>query len=146
MTSIWEFNARGCKLQDSLRFLTDEDIVYGSDTLGALIMGHKFKSWWTGTRLSIDQARRLAPGHNATTIQVAIGVTAAILWMIENPNMGVTDPDLMPHDQILKVANPYLGDVISQRIDWEPAPNTKWMLKDFLVDPAIEKTKAPENT
>ncbi len=60
------------------------EIVSGEDIMGALLMGHSYNSWWTGSALSIEEARSLAPGQNATTLQVAAGIVAAILWMLEN--------------------------------------------------------------
>ena len=62
-----------------------DEIIAGSDILGALIMGHAYNSWWTGSDLSIEESRRLVPHQNATTMQVAISVVAAACWMIENP-------------------------------------------------------------
>uniref|UniRef100_UPI004057441F hypothetical protein n=1 Tax=Candidatus Electronema sp. TaxID=2698783 RepID=UPI004057441F len=56
--------------------------------------------------LSIEEERRLV----ATTVQVAIGVTAAVMWMIEHPREGVRVPDDLPHEQILRVAKPYLAN------------------------------------
>jgi homospermidine synthase len=134
LASIWELQARKYKLQDTLRILHDKNIIKGADTLGALIMGHQYKSWWCGTRLSIDEARRLVPGQNATTIQVAISVVAAIMWMFKHPNEGFKIPDQLPHDEILRVSTPYLGEVISEAYDWEPKPDTNWQLKDFSIN------------
>ena len=51
-------------------------------------MGHAYDSWWTGSDLSIEESRRLVPHQNATTMQVAISVVAAVSWMIENPERG----------------------------------------------------------
>ena len=51
-------------------------------------MGHPYNSWWTGSDLSIEESRRLVPHQNATTMQVAISVVAAAMWMIENPERG----------------------------------------------------------
>ena len=59
-----------------MRILNDE-ITSGSDILGALLMGHAYNSWWTGSDLSIEESRRLVPHQNATTMQVAISVVAA---------------------------------------------------------------------
>ena len=39
----------------ALRIMTDE-IISGADILGALVMGHAFNSWWTGTDLSIEES------------------------------------------------------------------------------------------
>ena len=67
----------------------NDEITSGADILGALLMGHAYNSWWTGSDLSIEESRRLVPHQNATTMQVAISVVAAAMWMIENPAAGV---------------------------------------------------------
>ena len=37
------------------------DHVSGRDELGVLLMGHPYRSWWTGSLLSIDEARAVVP-------------------------------------------------------------------------------------
>ena len=83
-------------------------------------MGHPYCSWWTGSILSIDEARQRAPGQNATTVQVAIGAVAAVMWMIENPRKGFCLPDDLPHEYVLGIAKPYLGRFYSGPSDWTP--------------------------
>ena len=111
-------------MQPKLRILGDE-ITSGKDILGAFLMGHAYNSWWTGTSLSIEKAREIAPGQNATTLQVASGVISAIRYMIENPKKGICLPDDLPHDFVLNIAKPYLGDFISTQSDWTPLKNRK---------------------
>lgn len=146
--SLQELRANNYELQSNLRIMTDE-ITGGADILGALIMGHPFHSWWTGSRLSIEQSRRLVPHQNATTMQVACSVVAAVCWMMENSEEGVNTPDDLPHDYILKIADPYLGDNLSVPSDWTPLKNRKsefgkyakedldrrdpWQFKNFLI-------------
>jgi len=132
VSSLHELRCRNYELQPKTRILTD-DITSGEDILGALLMGHCYNSWWTGSILSIDEARRLAPGQNATTLQVAAGVIAAILWMIENPREGIRLPDDLPHDFVLDIAKPYLGEFISIPSDWTPLKNRKIFFKENPV-------------
>ena len=106
------------------------EIISGEDTLGALLMGHSYNSWWTGSSLSIDEARSLVPGQNATTLQVAAGIVAAVLWMFENPREGIKLPDDLPHDFVLDIAKPYLGKFISTPSDWTPLKNRKIFFKE----------------
>ena len=129
ISSLHELRARNYELQPRLRIMGDE-IIRGEDSLGALIMGHKYNSWWTGSVLSIGESRRLAPHQNATTMQVAIGCVSAIMWMIENPNKGVRVPDELPYDYILKRAIPYLGKFISEASDWTPFKNYQIFFKE----------------
>jgi homospermidine synthase len=146
--SLHELRGRNYELQPRLRIMNDE-ITSGADILGALLMGHAYNSWWIGSDLSIGESRRLVPHQNATTMQVAISVVAATMWMIENPQQGVLVPDELPHDYILDISKPYLGRWISKSSDWTPLrdmPNAfkgynqpdldlkdPWQFKNFLV-------------
>ncbi len=129
LSSLWELRGRNYELQPRIRIMRNE-IISGEDTLGALLMGHHYNSWWTGSSLSIDEARSLAPGQNATTLQVAAGIVAAVLWMLENPREGIKLPDDLPHDFVLDIAKPYLGKFISTPTDWTPLKNRKIFFKE----------------
>src|SRR3989338_5182379 len=129
ISSLHELRCRNYELQPKWRIMFDE-ITSGEDILGALIMGHKYNSWWTGSVLSIEESRRLVPHQNATTMQVAIGVVSAVMWMIENPNRGMLLPDDLPHDYILNIAKPYLGKFVSKPSDWTPATNYQVFFKE----------------
>jgi homospermidine synthase len=122
IASLNELRGNNYRLQKKIRIMND-DITQGEDILGALIMGHPYQSWWIGSILSIHEARSLVPHQNATTVQVAISVVAAMLWMIEHPQDGYLQPEQLPHEFILKVAKPYLGTFISQAFDWHPLKN-----------------------
>ena len=58
--------------------IMNEEIIDGEDRLGVLLMGHPYKSWWTGSLLSIHDSRKLIPKQSATTVQVASAVYAAV--------------------------------------------------------------------
>jgi homospermidine synthase len=134
IASLNELRGNNYNLQSRIRIMNDE-ITAGEDILGALIMGHSYNSWWVGSALSIEESRRLVPHQNATTMQVAISVVAAVLWMIENPQKGVVVPDDLPHDFVLEVSKPYLGRFISTRSDWTPLKQLKnYFGKEFTLD------------
>ena len=122
IVSLHELHMRNFALQSNLRIMNDE-ITQGEDQLGCLLMGHDYKSWWIGSLLDIHESRKLVPHQNATTVQVAISVIAAALWMIENPREGVCLPDQLPHEFILKHAKPYLGPFVSRPVNWTPLKN-----------------------
>jgi homospermidine synthase len=129
LSSLCELRGRNYEMQPKVRILEDE-ITSGADKLGALLMGHAYNSWWTGSLLTIDEARVLAPGQNATTLQVAAGVIAAVLWMIDTPRRGLNLPDDLPHDFVLDVARPYLGEFASAPYDWTPLKNRRPYFKE----------------
>ncbi len=149
INSLHELEMRQFKLQEKQRIMSDE-IISGRDELGVLLMGHDFKSWWCGSLLDIHEARRLVPHQQATTLQVAISVVAAAIWMIKNPKRGFLLPDDIDHEEILKVSMPYITPFVSTPVDWTPLKNlntkfTKfdipkpkeedvWQFTTFLVD------------
>src|SRR5262249_31132157 len=77
--SLYELRGYNYNLQPRIRIMNDE-IISGADILGALVMGHPYRSWWCGSDLDIEESRRLVPHQNATTMQVAISVVAASMW------------------------------------------------------------------
>ncbi len=148
IASLNEMRGYNYRLVEKQRIMNDE-ITGGSDVLGALLMGHGYNSWWVGSDLSIEESRRLVPHQNATTMQVAISVVAASMWMMENPSEGIRVPDDLPHDYILDIAKPYLGRWISKPKDWTPLQDRvnpfqgfnkpdvdrkdPWQFKNFLL-------------
>ena len=158
VNSLHELEMRQFKLQEKQRIMSDE-IIDGRDELGVLLMGHDFNSWWCGSLLDIHEARRLVPHQQATTLQVAISVVAAAMWMIKNPEKGFLLPDDIDHEYILETAVPYISPFISIPVDWTPLKNlntefTKfdisrpkdedvWQFTTFLVD-ANERQRASE--
>jgi homospermidine synthase len=148
ISSLHELEMRWYDLQPKQRILTDE-ICEGRDELGVLLMGHDFQSWWTGSLLDIHESRRLVPSQNATTVQVACSVLAAVDWMIRNPRRGVCVPDDLPYEEIMESARPYLGPFVSKAVDWtplknridlfdrfgqpRPAPEDVWQFESFRV-------------
>lgn len=145
--SLYELRMRNFVAQEQRRILNDE-IIQGEDQVGCLLMGHDFTAWWIGSCLSIEEARRLVPHQNATTLQVAISIVAAACFTIKNPRRGFCLPDDIDHEEILEIAKPYLGRFISKPVNWSPllnqnlylnygkklpAPEDVWQFSTFLV-------------
>jgi homospermidine synthase len=106
--------------QAKVHILEADEIIDGSDELGVLLYGHKKNAYWYGSRLSIGEARKLAPYQNATGMQVTSAVLAGIVWAIENPMKGVVEADEMDHKRCLQVQRPYLGKLGGSYTDWTP--------------------------
>lgn len=119
VASLHELRMRQYRLQSDQRILNDE-IVDGWDELGVLLMGHDFNAWWTGTVLDIHKARELVPNQNATTVQVAISVVGAAMWMFKNPRRGFCLPDDVDERDVLQTSMSYLGDFVSKQVTWHP--------------------------
>ncbi len=119
MLSLHELTGKNWHVQAEQRLMMQE-IVRGIDELGALLMGHARGAYWYGSRLSIEEARRLAPHNNAISLQVTAAVLGGMVWAIENPQAGVVEADHLDHVRILEVAKPYLGEMAGAYGDWTP--------------------------
>ena len=117
--SIHELAGKNWEVQSRTRLMMDE-ITSGMDELGVLLMGHDRGAYWYGSRLTIEEARSLAPYNNATSLQVTAAVLAGVIWVMENPARGIIEPDAIDHERILEITKPYLGEVVGVYSDWTP--------------------------
>jgi homospermidine synthase len=118
--SLHELAGREWQLQAGRRTLEAEDIESGMDELGVLLGGHARNAYWYGSRLTIEQARALAPLNNATSLQTAAGVLAGVIWAMRHPDAGIVDPDEMDFREVLGWATPYLGEMVGVTSGWTP--------------------------
>ena len=142
--SVHELAGRNWQMQASHRLVKDE-IVSGVDELGVLLMGHEKGAYWYGSRLSIVEARRLAPHNSATSLQVTAPVVAGVIWALRHPDRGVIEPEEMDHAEIMDFIRPYLGQVVGEYSDWTPLQDRgrlfeedldgddPWQFKNFRV-------------
>ena len=112
--------ARTGRCSTSKRLMMDE-ITSGMDELGVLLMGHAKGAYWYGSRLTIEEARALAPHNNATSLQV----TASRCWPAwsgrsRTRTPGVVEADELDHARVLEICLPYLGEMVGVYSDWTP--------------------------
>ncbi|MFM7775620.1 MAG: saccharopine dehydrogenase NADP-binding domain-containing protein, partial [Actinomycetota bacterium] len=113
IVSMKELEMLNWELHKNQRIMNDE-ITAGDDRLGVLLMGHPYKSWWTGSLLNIEDSRKLIPGQSATTVQVSSAVYAAVAWAMKNPCAGLLVPDELPWREVLGYAEKYWGGIHSE--------------------------------
>jgi homospermidine synthase len=129
--SVHELGGKNWRLQADKRLMMDE-IIDGIDELGVLLMGHGDRVYWYGSRLSIDQTRRLVRNNNATSLQVTAAVLGGMVWAIEHPRAGIVEPEELDYERILEVAGPYLGDVGGVFGDWTPLVDRERLFPEDL--------------
>src|SRR5690606_15326167 len=100
--------------------LEEDELEDGIDELGVLLYGHARNAYWYGSRLSLAEARRLAPYQSATGLQVSSAVIAGMTWALRNREAGIVEADEMDHRLCLEVQRPYLGPVEGHYTDWTP--------------------------
>ena len=132
--SVHELAGKNWREQPVKRLMRDE-IEEGVDELGVLLMGNAKGVYWYGSHLGIDEARKSAPYNNATSLQVAAGVLAGVVWAIRNPKLGVIEPDDIDHDTMIDIARPYLGEIVGSYGQWTPLEGRNWPFEED-VDPS----------
>lgn len=118
--SLYEMFGNGGQAQAVQHVLTEDELVDGADELGVLLYGHEKNAYWYGSRLTLEQARKLAPNQNATGLQVSSAVLAGMVWALENPDVGIVEADEMDYRRCLEIQKPYLGPVEGHYTDWTP--------------------------
>lgn len=119
LLSVHEFIGNDMQPPKSQKIIKNE-IVQGVDELGVLLMGHQKGAYWYGSHLSIESARASAPYNNATSLQVAVGVLAGLHWILNHPQEGIIEPEQMNHEEVLEIAEQYLGEFVGVYTDWTP--------------------------
>jgi homospermidine synthase len=142
--SLQEFAGNGWRFPPQQRLLRDE-IDSGFDELGVLLMGHSKGAYWYGSQLGIEEARRLCPYNNATSLQVNAPYVAAIVWALQHPRAGIVEPDELDYQALLDMSVPYLGKLVGVYTDWTPLagrsslypedidPSDPWQFRNFRV-------------
>ncbi|MGA1159185.1 MAG: saccharopine dehydrogenase NADP-binding domain-containing protein [Candidatus Nanopelagicaceae bacterium] len=138
IVSMKELEMLNWELHKNQRIMNDE-ITGGDDRLGVLLMGHPYKSWWTGSLLNIEDSRKLIPGQSATTVQVSSAVYAAVAWAMNNPNAGLLVPDELPWREVLGYAEKYWGGIHSEAADWDPLVNRRDLFEGWN-DKKVDRT------
>ncbi|MCP8940771.1 saccharopine dehydrogenase NADP-binding domain-containing protein [Alsobacter sp. SYSU M60028] len=118
--SLHEMAGHEWRAPSDWTILSAEEISDGADELGVLLYGHKRNAYWYGSRLSIEETRRLAPYQNATGLQVTSAIIAGMVWAIENPEMGLVEADDLDFERCLEIQRPYLGSLVGEYTAWTP--------------------------
>jgi len=58
--------------------------------------------------------------HDDTSVPVAAGAVAAVVWAISNPRRGIVEPDELDFEDCLSTATPYLGRLVGEFTTWTP--------------------------
>jgi homospermidine synthase len=143
--SLHEIAGREWKQQKKQRIMREE-IEQGRDELGVLLMGNRKGAYWYGSRLTIEEARKLAPHNTATSLQVVAGILGGMVWALRNPRAGVVEPDDLDYETVMEIALPYLGEMAGVYDDWTPLRDRSrlfreeadaddpWQFKNFRVN------------
>lgn len=98
--------------------LENKDILpKGFDSIGALMIFENGDRLWCGTVLTIEQVRKLGLKiAQPTTTQAGAFVYAGIKFIINNPNYSLNEGETVPHKELFKYIEKYLGHIFCKLI------------------------------
>ena len=90
----------------------------GFEIMGATIISKRedIPARWYGSIVSCEESRRVGCKTNPTTLQVAAGLYAHLLYALDHPNMGIVFPHHFDSEIIMEYAKPYLGIIYDMNL------------------------------
>ena len=134
---------RGFKYPKLTEIIYKEHIKDGTEYVGVLILGSKFKPVWIGNRIKkqfLYKSKKDSFWQTPTITPVAMSALAATCWMISNKDKkGIFFPDdILEYNQIINFAEKYISKTIyktfkTEKIEKELNINLKNLqLKDII--------------
>lgn len=135
---------RGYVYPENFEILYQEKIEAGTEYVGVLLMGERFKPVWVGNRIEapyLYKDKKSSYWQTPTITPVAMSALAAVCWMLKNRDKGgIYFPDDIPnYKYIVKLAEKYISKTIYQTFDRTKVEETlgvcldKLQMKDFFV-------------
>ena len=113
---------RGYLYPEKSEIIYQEKIESGTEYVGVLLIGEKFKPVWIGNRIETSflyKNPKNSYWQTPTITPVAMSTLAAVCWMIKNKDKGgIYFPDDIPdYKYILKIAEKYISKTIYRTFD-----------------------------
>ena len=105
------FKKNNYKILAKEKVVLNEDVVDGWDSIGALLHFENGERFWSGCVLGKEDVDKMGFKSNATIIQVAGFMNAAIKWVLspKGVDKGLINAEDINHEFIFKHASKYMG-------------------------------------
>lgn len=108
---------RGFKYPEKTQILYRENIKKGTEYVGVLLLGERFKPVWIGNRIKkkfLYKEKKNSFWQTPTITPVAMSALAACCWMIKNKERGgiYFPDDIIEYKDMIKLAEKYISKTI----------------------------------
>ena len=135
---------RGYEYPQNFEIVYQEKIASGTEYVGVLLLGERFKPVWVGNRVETDylyKNKKDSYWQTPTITPVAMSALAAVCWMLKNKDKGgIYFPDDIPeYASIIKTAEKYISKTIYRTFSKEEVEEAlqvdleKVQLRDVLL-------------
>lgn len=113
---------RGYKYPKKAQIIYPENIIKGTEYVGVLLIGDKFKPVWVGNRIEpkfLYKNKKDSYWQTPTITPVSMSALAAVCWMIKNKDKGgiYFPDDIKDYKYIIKRAEKYISKTIYKTFD-----------------------------
>lgn len=113
---------RGYVYPDNFKIVYQEDIEAGTEYVGVLLMGDKFKPVWVGNRIELSylyKDNKASYWQTPTITPVAMSALAAVCWMLKHQEQGgiYFPDDIADYRFMIKLAEKYISKTIYQTFE-----------------------------
>lgn len=120
---------RGYTYPNNWEILYPEKINSGTEYVGVLILGDKFKPVWIGNRIEqkfLNKDKKKSYWQTPTITPVAMSALAGVCWILKNREKGgiYFPDDIADYSYILKIAEKYISKTIYQTFTKEEIEKT----------------------
>ena len=119
---------RGYLYPKNAEILYKEKIASGTEYVGVLLLGDKFKPVWVGNRIEKSFLYKKKKGsywQTPTITPVAMSALSAVKWMIKNKDKGgiYFPDDILDYKDIIKSAEKYISKTIYKTFEKDEVAN-----------------------
>ena len=120
---------RGRIYPNSWEILYPEKIENGTEYVGVLVLGDKFKPVWVGNRIErsfLSKDKKHSYWQTPTITPVSMSALAGVCWMLKNKDKGgiYFPDDIKDYHHILNVAEKYISKTIYKTFTREEVENS----------------------
>lgn len=132
---------RGRIYPNNWEILYPEKIESGTEYVGVLLLGDKFKPVWVGNRIEpsfLIKDKKSSYWQTPTITPVSMSALAGVCWMLRNKEKGgiYFPDDIVDYPHILKIAEKYISKTIYQTFDEQEIENS---LQTSLANPQTKE-------
>ncbi len=148
---------RGYIYPENSKILYEDMIASGTEYVGVLLLGEKFKPVWVGNRIELPylyKSKMAKKWQTPTITPVAMSALSAVCWMLKNKHKGgIYFPDEIPdYREIIKTAEKYISKTIYNTFSREEIEKNvgvdfnNLQIKDILTSSTAIASKASATT
>jgi homospermidine synthase len=116
MKSLENFRDNGYKVLSDYQVVRRKDVISGCDSIGALLVFENGEKFIGSTICSVEDCDKFGLLSGPTCLQVAAYMMGCIRFAMKHKNYGLNNSETIPHKELFKYSEKYMGKSIFKKI------------------------------